>query len=124
NWRLFAEQERTARQHTDYTWGASFIPNIEAATGPFAGADVRWLHATGVDPRGLRSITNLRLEAAAGDSMYGRGALDVTLMRPLVGRLSGALTLSGGSSAGALPAQRRWFLGGTQTIRGQSADTA
>src|SRR6185312_2632298 len=59
-----------------------------------------------------------------GDSTYGRGALDVTLMRTLVGRLSGALTLSGGSSLGALPSQRRWFLGGTQTIRGQSADTA
>lgn len=124
NWRFFAEQERTARQHTDYTWGASFAPNIEAATGPFAGANVRWLLTTGVDPHGLRTITDLRLEAAAGDSMYGRGALDVTLMRTLVGRLSGALTLSGGSSVGALPAQRRWFLGGTQTIRGQSADTA
>lgn len=124
NWRLFAEQERAARQHTDYTWGASFAPNIETATGPFAGADVRWLHTTGVDPRGLRTITDLRLEAAAGDSMYGRGALDVTLMRALAGRLSGALTLSGGSSVGALPAQRRWFLGGTQTIRGQSADRA
>ena len=95
SWRLFAERERTARQHTDYTWGASFIPNIEAATGPFAGADVRWLYVTGVDPRGLRTITNLRLEAAAGDSTYGRGALDVTLMRTIVGRLSGALTLSG-----------------------------
>jgi len=124
SWRLFAEQERTARQHTDYTWGASFVPNIGATTGPIAGADVRWLHTTGSDPRGLRTITNLRFEAAAGDSMYGRGALDVTLMRTLVGRLSSALTLSGGSSTGALPAQRRWFLGGTQTIRGQSADTA
>ncbi len=124
DWRLFAEQERTARQHTDYTWGASFVPNIEAATGPSAGADVRWLHTTGVDPRGLRTISNLRLEAAGGDSTYGRGALDVTFMRGIVGRLSGVLTLSGGSSVGALPAQRRWFLGGTQTIRGQSADTA
>jgi len=124
DWRVFGEQERTARQHTDYSWGASFVPNIEAARSPFAGAGARWLHTTGVDPRGLRTITNLRLEAAAGDSTYGRGALDVTLMRTLVGRLSGALTLSGGSSVGALPSQRRWFLGGTQTIRGQSADTA
>ena len=124
DWRLFGEQERAARQHTDYSWGASFVPNIDAAAGPFAGAGVRWLHSTGLDPRGLRTITNLRLEAATGDSTYGRGALDVTLMRPLLGRLSGALTLSGGSSIGALPSQRRWFLGGTQTIRGQSADTA
>jgi hypothetical protein len=123
-WRLFAEQERRARQHTDYTWGASFVPNIEAATGAYVGADVRWLHTTGIDPHELRTITNVRLEAAAGDSMYGRGALDLTLARALVGRVSGSLTLSAGSSVGALPAQRRWFLGGTQTIRGQSADTA
>lgn len=124
DWRLFAERERTARQRTDYTWGASFVPNIEAAPSAFAGAEVRWQHTTGADSRRLRTITNLRLEAAAGDSTYGRSALDVTLMRMLVGRLFGALTLSGGSSVGALPAQRRWFLGGTQTIRGQSADTA
>jgi hypothetical protein len=107
NWRLFAERERTARQHTDYTWGASFGPNIGAATGPFAGGEMDWLHTTGVDPRGLRTITSLRLEAAAGDSTYGRGALEVTLMRQFVGRLSGALTLSGGTSVGALPTQRR-----------------
>ena len=35
-----------------------------------------------------------------------------------------ALTLSGGSSIGAVPPQRRWYLGGTQTIRGQRPDTA
>jgi len=35
-----------------------------------------------------------------------------------------ALTVSGGSTVGNVPMQRRWFLGGTQTIRGQSADTA
>jgi hypothetical protein len=124
NWRLFAEREATARQHTGYTWGASFVPNIEATTGSFAGADARWLRTTGDDPRGVRTITELRLETAAGDSTYGRGALDVTLMRRFAGRLSGALTLSGGSSVGGLPPQRRWFLGGTQTVRGQSADTA
>jgi hemolysin activation/secretion protein len=38
--------------------------------------------------------------------------------------LAGALTLSGGSSIGAVPGQRRWYLGGTQTIRGEAPDTA
>jgi hypothetical protein len=124
DWRLFGEQERTARQHTEYNWGASFVPNVVAARGTYTGVGAHWLHTTGIDPRRLRTITDLRLEAATGDSSYGRAALDVTLTRALVGRLSGALTLSGGASAGALPPQRRWFLGGTQTIRGQSADTA
>ena len=67
SWRLFAEQQRTAEQRTDYTLGASFAPNIEAATGRFAGGEVGWLHTTGIAPRGLRTITNVRLEAAAGE---------------------------------------------------------
>jgi len=32
--------------------------------------------------------------------------------------------MSGGSSAGVLPAQRRWYLGGAYTVRGQKPDTA
>jgi hypothetical protein len=124
DWRLFGEQDRTATQRTDYSWGATFVPNIKAANGGFTGAGARWSHTTGVDPRGWRTMTDLRLEGATGDSTYGRGAIDETFVHPLVGSLSGALTLSGGSSLGELPSQRRWFLGGTQTIRGQSADTA
>jgi hemolysin activation/secretion protein len=38
--------------------------------------------------------------------------------------VDGALTVAGGSSLGELPMQRRWFLGGTETIRGQRADLA
>jgi hemolysin activation/secretion protein len=34
------------------------------------------------------------------------------------------LTVAGGSSVGGLPPQRYWFLGGSQTVRGQSPDTA
>jgi hemolysin activation/secretion protein len=41
-----------------------------------------------------------------------------------LGRLAGALTLSGGSSVGGVPAQRLWYLGGSQTVRGQSPDPA
>ena len=37
--------------------------------------------------------------------------------------LAAALTLAGGTSVGQLPPQRRWFLGGTQTIRGETPDT-
>src|SRR4051794_30673968 len=42
--------------------------------------------------------------------------------------IRGPIHLTGGitgiTMAGALPVQRRWFLGGAQTIRGQSADPA
>ena len=55
--------------------------------------------------------------------MYGRGALELTASRGF-GPLAGSLTASGGSSLGGLPAQRYWFLGGSQTVRGQSPDPA
>jgi hemolysin activation/secretion protein len=77
----------------------------------------------GLDPRGLRVLTDLRVEAAGGDSLYGRGALDLTASHGL-GPLAGSLTIAGGSSVGGLPPQRFWYLGGSQTVRGQSPDTA
>jgi outer membrane protein assembly factor BamA len=48
--------------------------------------------------------------------------MEVTLPTGLPKSL--AVTIAGGTSAGHMPVQRHWFLGGTQTIRGQSADTA
>ena len=35
-----------------------------------------------------------------------------------------SITVAGGSSVGVLPTQRFWFLGGTQTIRGQRPGVA
>jgi hypothetical protein len=123
-WRLFGEQQRTAVQRTNYSFGTPFGPNIVAATGPSLGGSVRWMNATGADPRGFRLLTDLRLEAAAGDSSYGRGAVDVTVSTGLPKSLTASLTLAGGTSAGHLPPQRRWFLGGAETIRGERPDTS
>jgi hypothetical protein len=124
DWRAFAEQQRAATQNTNFSLGANFGPNIVASTGLSTGASVRLLHTYGNDPRGFRTFTDLRLEGAGGDSTYGRGALDLTLSQGLFGNVEGALTLAGGTTVGHVPSQRRWFLGGTQTVRGQSADTA
>ena len=124
DWRLFGEQQRPATQRTSYSVGGAFDPNIVATTGASAGASVRWLHSYGLDPRGFRSFADFRAEAAGGDSVYGRGALDVTLSTGLPKSLAAALTLAGGTSVGHVPPQRRWYLGGTHTIRGQSPDTA
>jgi hypothetical protein len=124
DWRLFAERQRSAEQRTDFSLGGTFVPNIAAATVTSVGVGVRSLYSLGLDPRAFRAYADLRLEAAGGDSTYGRGALDLTLSRPLLRGVDAAVTLAGGSSVGALPVQRRWFLGGTETVRGQSADTA
>jgi hypothetical protein len=123
-WRLFAERQSTADQHTEFSLGPDFGPNIVAAEGTYAGVGLRHLYSYGLDPRGFRAYTDLRIEAAGGDSSYGRAALDVTLSRRLLRGVDGAITVAGGSSVGELPMQRRWFLGGTETIRGQRPEIA
>jgi hypothetical protein len=130
-WRLFLEQERTARQETSWSLGVPFIPNITSERAQYLGTGLRVNHTAGLDPRGLRVLSDLRLEAAAAArghagsaDGYGRGALDLTISHGLPAQLIGALTASGGTSAGALPPQRYWYLGGAQTVRGQRPDTA
>jgi hypothetical protein len=123
-WRAFVEQQRTAAVKTNFALnGSDFPANLQARRGTYAGLGARITHDYGLDPRGLRILSDLRFEAASGDSLYGRGALDLTASHGF-GRLAGSLTLAGGSSVGGLPAQRRWYLGGSQTVRGQSPDTA
>jgi len=123
DWRLFAEQQRTAAWRTRYSFGGEFGPNIVSATGGSFGGALHWTGAHGIDPRGFRALSDVRVEAAGGDSSYGRAAVDVTFSTGLPRRLTAALTLGGGTSVGQLTPQRRWFLGGTQTIRGQTPDT-
>jgi hypothetical protein len=128
-WRLFAEEHSNAPVTTRFSvFGGShddrFRPNVVADRQTFVGASVRWLHSWGQAPRGLRAITDLRLEGAGGTSEYGRGALDATVSRSIAGPVSAAVTLAGGSSLGTLPPQRNWFLGGVHTVRGQRAGEA
>lgn len=123
-WRAFVERQRTAAVNTNFAVnGSDFPANLVALRGTYAGVGGRLNHEYGLDPRGLRVITDLRAEAATGDSAYGRAALDLTMSHGL-GLLAGSLTVAGGSSIGALPAQRLWYLGGSQTVRGQSPDVA
>jgi len=124
-WRFFAERERAASVSTDFTLGAAFRPNITTETRNYAGASMRFIHTHGLNPNGFRVFTDLRMEGATSDtagSAYGRGALDLTFTQGM-GRVAAALTLGGGSSVGDVPNHRQWYLGGTQTVRGQRPDT-
>jgi hypothetical protein len=124
-WRAFLEQQRDAPPNATFSLGGTFGPNIVADGGIFGGVSVRSLRAFGVDPHGFRAFTDFRMEGAGSDTAsYGRVALDLTVSRDLFGKFTSAITVAGGTSVGSLPSQRRWFLGGTQTVRGQSADTA
>ena len=128
-WRLFAEQEKTAASETNFfiAHGAShdtFPANIIATNGTFFGGGMHLVHNHGIDPRGFRTFSDVRAEAAKGDSVYGRAAGELTMSDGTPFNTAIGLTLSAGNSFGLVPTQRRWFLGGTQTVRGQSADTA
>ena len=127
-WRVFAEHQNAAPVNTQVSLvhrssTDTFPANIAASPGVYIGSAMHIVHNHGLDPRGFRTFTDLRLESAASDSLYARGSanLDLSVGTPL--RTTVGLTLSGGSSVGFLPPQRRWYLGGTQTVRGQDADT-
>jgi hypothetical protein len=131
-WRVFHELQSDAVAHTSVSLAkalgsSGFDPalNITAARVRETGAALRNVKSFGLDPRAFRLLSDLRIEGAAGDSTYGRGALDLTLSHPIGSFLnrsfSAAITAGAGTSVGELPVQRDWFLGGTSTIRGQPA---
>ena len=124
-WSLFAEQERTAKQKTTFSVakvmnGAEFEPNFEAQRGAFVGARTRYIGTYGLDPQGFRLFTDIRLEGAYADTgAYGRAALDLTASHGIGDAGAAAVTVAAGTSTGILPTQRFWYLGGSQTVRGQ-----
>jgi hypothetical protein len=125
-WRLFAERQQNAPKRTDISLpnainGLEFRDNLRTMRADVAGASLRLRTAHGTDPRGWRLFTDARLEGAAGGFDYGRGAVDMTVTHALGEHLDGALTLGGGATAGDVPTQRLWYLGGVQTVRGQPA---
>lgn len=133
-WRLFAEQQWNAPVENRWSLfgGANddrFIANVTADKGWLYGAGVRWRGSRGLDPLGWRTSADLRLEGAAVDpasgadpGSYGRYFLETTVSRGL-GPLAASLTAAAGTSTGTLPAQRHFFLGGLQSVRGQTAGT-
>jgi hypothetical protein len=127
-WKVFAEHQDAAAVNTQLSLvhrasTDTFPPNISASPGVYIGSAMHIVHNHGLDPRGLRTFSDVHLESAVSDSFYVRGSgnLDLSMGTPLHTTIG--LTLSGGSSLGFLPPQRRWYLGGTQTVRGQDADT-
>lgn len=128
-WRLFAEHQWEAPLKTQFSFahassGKEFRPNITATKGDIIGAGMVKHISHGLDPRGFRLFGDVSAEAAAGTFDYARGFFDLTFSHGLTRRMDGALTLGAGTSAGAVPPQRLWYLGGTQTVRGQQAGAA
>lgn len=124
-WRAFAEEERNADVNTRFSLyhalGArdDAPGNIRAARAAEAGAAVSVHRDVGLDPAGWRLGLGASLEGAGGTFGYGRGSLDASVSRGLGANVSASLDASAGTSVGTVPPQRLWYLGGTQTVRGQ-----
>ena len=128
-WKVFAEHHSDADRSTRFSvakaiGGDGFEENINIENGNFIGAVVERRASRGLDPSGFRAFGGVRLEAATGDQSYGRGMVDMTFTNSLFRGVDGALTLGAGYSGGDVPLQRQWFLGGSQSVRGQTAGVA
>lgn len=126
DWRVFTEHQQPAAVSSRWTLfgggnDSRFLLNPIAQTIDEYGVALRWHASQGLDPDGWRLLSDLRLEGAAGDFSYLRGLFDFTLSHPLTRRLAVAFTASGGSSGGTVPVQRLFYIGGSQTVRGQTA---
>ena len=136
-WRAFAERQRSAGVEPNtqlslgHAWAnAAFGANVAANQLTALGVGGELARTFGADPTGTRLDSRVRAEAAAtdrsdsvGTSGYGRLVFDGTLSRGF-GRVAAAVTGAGGVSAGDLPAQRAFYVGGLQTVRGQFARPA
>ncbi len=129
SWKVFAEHHSDAKRGTDFSIAEAlgsdgFNENIDARNGYFIGVAGERRASYGLDPHGFRAFGAVRAEAATGESSYGRGMFDFTLSNGILKRIDGALTLAAGTSGGELPVQRHWYLGGSQSVRGQLGGAA
>ncbi|MFI5311115.1 MAG: ShlB/FhaC/HecB family hemolysin secretion/activation protein [Gemmatimonadales bacterium] len=129
DWRLFAERQSKADVRSRWTLfgggnDSRFIANPSALAETEYGGSVRLHSSVGLDPEGFRVLSDVRVEGAGGGSSYVRALFDETLSRSLGKEFAASLTASAGYSGGTLPVQRLFYLGGSQTVRGQTALTA
>jgi hemolysin activation/secretion protein len=125
--RGFAERHDDARKRWNFNIANAFsdsksMPaNIVAQEGTVAGGAAQWQASFGLDPNGWSVSTDLRAEAAGGSFNYARGLAEITVSRPLFWRLSFSQTASAGTATDSVPLQRKFYMGGLRTVRGQLA---
>ena len=124
SWRVFGEQHRPASVETHFSLphainGLRFRDNIVAERADLVGVGARLHGSHGLDPERFRALADLRAEGATGDFDFARAMVELTVSRGLFGKVQGSVTGAGGTSRGAVPTQRLWYLGGVHTVRGQ-----
>jgi hypothetical protein len=120
--RLYGELQQNAPKTTDLSlpaaWTDSVFPsNVESDRGTVFGGSGRIRVFSGVDPGDPVVSATVWGEAAAGDFDYGRLAASGAISTPLFGQVTGAVEASSGTTFGAPPAQRLYYMGGPYTLR-------
>ena len=121
--RAYHERQTAAKVETDFSIphllgsDARFQPNITADRATQTGASLTF--------RGTRALSRtfsltgeLAGEGAAGDYEFGRGSALIRGVITPSGPLAFAVSVAAGTSAGTVPVQSRFFLGGPATLRG------
>jgi hypothetical protein len=121
--RIYAEQQRPVEKQTDFSLphlfdkDQLFRPNIIADTADQLGAAVTFRAQRGIDPERNRWNADVTVDGGVGDFAFVRASSTLRITAPL-GRVAGAIEVGGGMSAGRVPVQSYWYLGGPGTMRG------
>lgn len=127
---LWAERHRRVTRNTNvslpaaWTEGWMFRDNLAADAADQLGTTFRYRRWWGDGLGGAQLGADLDLLAATGDYRYARGRLTLRTSVPVTSEYRLGLEAAGGTSAGDVPVQRFWHLGGVQTLRGYSASAA
>jgi hypothetical protein len=130
SWELrgYAERQDAATRNTHVAlprlWADSvFRPNIAADAATQLGALLHVRPWWGTDPMRAQVGLDVLLQAEAGDFDLARGAITLRAAAPLGPGLRVGAEAGAGAATGGVPVQRRFFLGGTGTLRGYEPAT-
>jgi hypothetical protein len=116
--------ERNTHVALPRMWNDSvFRPNITADEATQYGAALRVRPWWGTDPMRAQFGMDLLMQAEAGDYEHARGRLVLRAAAPLFAGLRIGAEAGAGTSTGAVPVQRLFFLGGASTLRGYEPGT-
>ena len=128
--RVFAEHQFAAPVRTDFSLphvfhsSHVFRPGIAAQETDVAGMALGLKGSGNVGNKGARVGFDVSLDAAVGRFAFGRMALAGRAGTPLGAKLFGAVEAAAGTSAGTVPVQNLWYMGGPGTLRGYGGAAA
>lgn len=122
-WRAFGEHQHAVSRETRFTLARAWDSDPFREVRPASDADQAGLGVTlsrtfGGDRSPARFTLGTGVEGQTGTFGFGRGQLTARLGLPSLGRFALALEGAAGTTAGDVPVQGLWYLGGPTTVRG------